>query len=270
MGPPLLQHITLMDNGVPLKLRKLVYLWVDIIMMTCYLGRLITDGEVENMGNEEATFGMRPDLKKQKYYRKAFDLACQEIKGIDLRERAEKSGAHFEKGSNGRGGRISLSLFNAQYVIDFPDLLITSTDKKVVSLVTKIVLLHYLIKADGRPLCGQLIPYKEIPGGMLYAGVFARRAVEPLIPVFGQSLERFLDAGLRLGGEKADYGDLSFVLMALPRIPMTYILWKGDEEFPATIQLLFDKSVEGYLSLEDIVVVGEMATSRLIALGRVD
>jgi len=45
MGPPLLQHITLMDNGVPLKLRKLVYLWVDIIMMTCYLGRLITDGE---------------------------------------------------------------------------------------------------------------------------------------------------------------------------------------------------------------------------------
>jgi hypothetical protein len=43
-----------------------------------------------------------------------------------------------------------------------------------------------------------------------------------------------------------------------------------DKEFPATIQLLFDKSVEGYLSLEDIVVVGEMATSRLIALGKVD
>jgi len=58
--------------------------------------------------------------------------------------------------------------------------------------------------------------------------------------------------------------------LALPRIPMTYVLWKGDEEFPATIQLLFDKSVEGYLSLEDIVVVSEMATSRLIALGRVD
>ena len=52
-------------------------------------------------------------------------------------------------------------------------------------------------------------------------------------------------------------------------MPMTYILWKGDEEFPATVQLLFDRSVEGYLSLEDIVVVGEMATSRLIALGRV-
>ena len=222
------------------------------------------------MGGEEGTFGMRADLKKQKYYRQAFDLACQEIKVLDLKEKAEKSGAHFEKGSDGKEGRISLSLFNARYVIDFPDLLITSKDKKVVSLVTKIVLLHYLIMADGRALSHQLIPYKEISGGMLYAGVFARRTVDPLIPVFGQSPERFLDAGFRLGGWKAEHGEVSFVLMALPRIPMTYILWKGDEEFPATIQVLFDKSVEGYLPLEDIVVVGEMATSRLIALGRVD
>ena len=223
-----------------------------------------------NMGDEEVSSGVRPDLKKQKYYRQAFDLACRQIKDLDPRETAARSGAHFEKTSSGQGGRISLSLFNSRYVVDVPDLLITSPDKKVVSLVTKIILFHYLIKADGRPLSHQLVPYKEIPGGMLYAGVFARRAVEPLIPIFGQSPERFQDAGFRLGGGRADYGDVSFMLMALPRILMTYILWKGDEEFPATIQILFDKSVEGYLSLEDIVVVGEMATSRLIALGRVE
>jgi hypothetical protein len=213
---------------------------------------------------------MRPDLKKQKYYRQAFALACEQVKALDLRERAQKGGARFEMGASGRGGRISLNLFNSRYELEFPDLLITSMEKRVVSLVTKIILLHYLIRADGRPLSGQLVPYKDIPGGMLYAGVFARRAVEPLIPAFGQSPERFLDAGFRLGGRKAEYGDASFMLLALPRIPMTYVLWKGDEEFAATIQLLFDKSVEGYLSLEDIVVVSEMATSRLIALGRVD
>ena len=104
---------------------------------------------------------------------------------------------------------------------------------------------------------------------MLYAGVFARRAVEPLIRVFGNAPEGLLDSASRLGGREADYGDVSFVVTALPRIPMTYIVWKGDEEFPATIQLLFDKSVEGYLSLEDVVVVGEMATNRLIALAGV-
>jgi hypothetical protein len=140
----------------------------------------------------------------------------------------------------------------------------------VISLVTKIILIHYLIKADGRPLSNQLVPYKEIPGGMLYAGVFAKRTVDTLVPVFSQSPDRFLDAGLRMGGRRSEYGDISFMLPALPRIPMTYILWKGDEEFPAAVQLLFDTSVEGYLALEDIVVLSEMATTRLIALGRVD
>jgi len=105
---------------------------------------------------------------------------------------------------------------------------------------------------------------------MLYAGVFAKRTVDPLISVFSQSPDRFLDAGLRMGGRKSEYGDISFVLPALPRIPMTYILWKGDGEFPAAVHLLFDRSVEGYLALEDIVVLSEMATTRLIALGRVD
>ena len=222
------------------------------------------------MNGEEGILGMRPDLKKQKYYRQAFELACQQIKDLNLRERAEKSGAQFEENPRGTGGRISLTLFNARYVIDVPDLTITATDKKVISLVTKIILIHYLIKADGRPLSNQLVPYKEIPGGMLYAGVFAKRTVDPLIPVFSQSPDRFLDAGLRMGGRRSEYGDISFMFPALPRIPMTYILWKGDEEFPATVQLLFDTSVEGYLALEDIVVLSEMATTRLIALGRVD
>jgi hypothetical protein len=37
-----------------------------------------------------------------------------------------------------------------------------------------------------------------------------------------------------------------------------------DDEFPATAQLLFDASVEHYLSLEDIVVLGQVVTGRLI------
>jgi hypothetical protein len=225
---------------------------------------------VSPMNGEKGTLGLRPDVKKQKYYHQAFDLACQDIKDLDLRERAEKSGAQFEEGPSGKGGRISLSLFNARYRIAVPDLTITATDKKVISLVTKIILLHYLIKADGRPLSNQLVPYKEIPGGMLYAGVFAKRAVDPLISVFSQSPDRFLDAGLRMGGRKSEYGDISFVLPALPRVSMAYILWKGDGEFPAAVHLLFDRAVEGYLALEDIVVLSEMATTRLIALGRVD
>jgi hypothetical protein len=33
-------------------------------------------------------------------------------------------------------------------------------------------------------------------------------------------------------------------LYPLPRVPVTLILWFGDEEFPARADLLFDSSVE--------------------------
>jgi hypothetical protein len=45
---------------------------------------------------------------------------------------------------------------------------------------------------------------------------------------------------------------------------MQYVLWEGDDEFPPNAQLLFDASVGHYLSLEDIVVLGQMTTRRML------
>jgi hypothetical protein len=54
------------------------------------------------------------------------------------------------------------------------------------------------------------------------------------------------------------------VIQAFPYLPEQYVLWEGDEEFPPSVQVLFDASVDHYLSLEDIVVLGQMATGRLL------
>jgi len=202
------------------------------------------------------------ELNKQKNYRQAFDLACHSIKGMNLEERAKKAGADYEKGENGE--KIAIRFFSESYQIRFPEIEFSSPAKKVVSLVTRILLLHYLIRADGSPLTGKWVGYKDIPGGLHYAGVFARRVTEPLLRRFGRSAELFKEMGNALGGESADVGDASFVLRVLPLISWQYVLWAGDEEFPPTIQLLFDASVDHYLSLEDIVVLGQMSTGRLI------
>jgi hypothetical protein len=136
--------------------------------------------------------------------------------------------------------------------------------KKTVSLVARVLIFHYLLRADGSPLTGRWIGYKEIPGGLLYASVFARRVTDPLIRRFGKSAKMFKNVGETLAGEPAGIGDASFILQAFPSILLQYVLWEGDEEFAPSVQLLFDASVDHYLSLEDIVVLGQMATSRLI------
>jgi hypothetical protein len=61
-------------------------------------------------------------------------------------------------------------------------------------------MLHYLINADGSPLSGHKLTYKEIPGGVTYFPTFRKRAIKPLLDAFGQQLQRLLDASAVLGG----------------------------------------------------------------------
>ncbi len=206
------------------------------------------------------------ELSKQKNYQQAFDLACASLRGVDLNERAEKSGAVYEKSPEGE--KILISFFSEPHTIRFPQIEFSSPGKKTISLVTRALVLHYLLKADGSPLTGEWVAYKDLPGGLLYASVFARRVTDPLIKRFGRSAKLFQEVGIRFRGESAEVGDASVKLLALPRVPMEYVLWEGDEEFPPSAQLLFDSSVVHYLPLEDIVVLGQMTTGRLISLSK--
>src|SRR4030066_1666424 len=162
------------------------------------------------------------ELSKQKNYQQSFDLACASIKGMNLEERAKKAGADYQRGEDGE--KITLHFFSEPYHIQFPQIEFYCPSKKVVSLVTRILLLHYLIRADGSPLTGKWVAYKDIPGGLLYASIFGRRVMDPLVRRFGRSAKWFKEAGIQLGGETGEVGDASFILKAFPFIPVQYVL----------------------------------------------
>ena len=163
------------------------------------------------------------ELAKQKNYQQSFDLACTSIKEMDLEERAKKTGTDYQKGKD--GVKITVDFFSEPYHIHFPQIEFYSPSKKTVSLVTRILLLHYLIRADGSPLTEKWVGYKDIPGGLLYAGVFARRVTEPLVRKFGNSAKWFKEIGKKLGGKSVEVGDASFILHAFPFLPLQYVLW---------------------------------------------
>ncbi len=202
------------------------------------------------------------ELTKQRNYQQAFDLACASLREMDLEERSKKAGALYRKSDI--GAEIVIDFFTERYRISLPQFEFSLPTKKAVSLVTRVLLLHYLVRANGAPMARKWVGYKDIPGGLLYSAVFARRVTEPLVRKFGNAPGRFMETGIQLGGEPQEIGDTSFIVRALPCVSLHYVLWKGDEEFPPSVQVLFDASVDQYLLLEDIVVLGQMATGRLI------
>jgi len=110
---------------------------------------------------------------------------------------------------------------------------------------------------------GTLVKYKDLPGGYAYEGAFIKRAIDPIVEVFGEEPKNLVEAVDLLGGTKLTLGDASVEIPALKGIPLTYILW-GKEDFPASANILYDASASSYLPTEDLAVLGELSTLRLI------
>ncbi len=63
-------------------------------------------------------------------------------------------------------------------------------------------------------------------------------------------------------------GILDFYIIFFPFVPVKYILWEGDEEFPPSGNILFDASISNILSPEDVAWLSGMTVYKLIGISR--
>ena len=133
-----------------------------------------------------------------------------------------------------------------------------------VALVERILLLHYLNRADGTPPPGEWIAFAQIPGGDLYLRNFQARSADRIARTFGDRPQALLDAAAPLGGEAADFGDAAVVIQALPRVRLLVVVHGGDDEFSATASVLFEANATHYLSTEDAIVMADRTATSLL------
>lgn len=191
----------------------------------------------------------------------SYKLACEQLAKItDIEEQCRKSGADY-LGHN----KIGINYLNQPYHIMLPDVKILLGDGGTeASLRDKILILHYFAGAKGTPPTGKLIAYKQLPGGISYFPAFSRRAIAPLVKHFGKSPELLIKAAAKLGGHEADNGDVSVTINAFDYVPITLVLWRGDEELAPNGNILFDANISDYLSTEDVTVLSETIIWRLV------
>jgi len=162
---------------------------------------------------------------------------------------------------------ITLDYLNRSYQISLPDIDISlAGSEEEVPLKDKILVLHYLTQAKGTPLANKPVAYKELPDGVVYFRTFHKRAIKPLVDNFSDQPEKLIEVAKRLGGKKADYGDVAVTINAFKKVPITFVLWKGDEEFPPDGSIMFDATVSDYLTIEDINVLCERIAWKLVRL----
>ena len=212
------------------------------------------------MGNNQLPLSIK---KNDIYgYELAHKLACEKLAEIkDLAAQCRKTDAQYQATRKA----ISLRHLSQPYLIAFPDGGVSLAGKEeAVPLRDKIFILHYFIRAKGTPLTNKLISFKELPEGSHYFPTFYLRAIKSLVSCFGKEPHRLLDIAKTLDGQKTDYGDAAVTINAFSRVPITLVLWQGDDEFSPEGSILFDSTISDYLPTEDIIVLCETIVRRLI------
>ena len=201
----------------------------------------------------------RPELPKQDNYEQALRLGLEIFQRKDPGRIAVKAGARYED------RRVFVPHLDRELVIDVKSqqFHIKETGEEA-PIWLAILTLHYLNNADGRQPTGTLKHFREFKDGHFYEPAFNRRTKGILVSVFGNNPAAMIAAGERLKGRILDTGDAALKLDYFPYLPITCILWKGDEEFPPEASVLFDESADLYFSAEDMAVAGQMAVLELL------
>jgi hypothetical protein len=191
-----------------------------------------------------------------------------ELSAADPHMLAVHTGVEYTAAGAERG-EFHLSMWGQQVVLSFPDFCgrdaLSGTE---LSPIMQALLLYYFRLSDGTPSADCWIAFSELPDGRFYNQAFQGYSGKVIAREFKNDLEAFRRSASKAGGQEYTQdqalGDAAFVFQVLPYVALLAVYWCGDEDFPASCQILFDASVSHHLSTDGCAILGSTLTHRLL------
>lgn len=206
------------------------------------------------MTNEEWCPGI-----KEEAYEGELGAAWDKLRGKDQKVVASLSGAIL------RDGKLVLPTFGRECIIDASCRTITMGGKEIKQLGS-ILVLHYLANANEVRPSGRTISYRQLPGGNVYYSAFKSRVMDVIGGMFHNDPKLLLGAVKHLGAKKKELGSAAVVIPVFPKLPVTIIVWRGDDEIRGTANVLFDDTSPRLMNTEDLAAVGSFVVTQLIKM----
>lgn len=198
----------------------------------------------------------RPSATPMKHY-------CSIYKEMDPMEISERTGIQYDV----MGGCFIIRLLGCEYEVSFPEFsVIPLNDATETNSYEELLIIRYLIEGQHALGLGKQLSYEELPWGSVYMTNFRGRVISRMVREFGKDANEFASLvetmqGLRY--ERIEKGDVGYRIEFINDLYLSIILYEGDEEFPASCQILFDDNFKFAFSAEDVAVVGDILIGRL-------
>ena len=166
------------------------------------------------------------------------DLIAAELKKriseMDLAAMAERTGGKFAQ------GRLRINVMGKEFAVDADGRLYSQIHLH--SWVT-IPILAYIVHGAGKPVSGNWVNWRDLPGGREYESLYRQRVELALKKVADEYPDLLEDMLHIFNGRQVDQlfdSDLSLVLYPLPKAPILVCYWGPEEGLESNLTLFFD------------------------------
>jgi hypothetical protein len=130
--------------------------------------------------------------------------------------------------------------------------------KDALDIMDRLLILMYIKQAGSGGLSGKWAAFRDFKDGLIRSESFHGACEIPLAKMFERSREGTIKRLTALGAEKVKgYAtEHSYVIYALPKLPLLVLLWPGDEEFGADCKILLDSTATVFLDVEALLYLG--------------
>ena len=159
----------------------------------------------------------------------------------------------------------TLVLLGQEYLVDInKKQIVTPGQKAKPDFLQSLCILTYIINAVNIPLSEKIVTANKLEAGQFFFRGPHALPVDKLEKAFGSNPAMLLKAGENLSAEKCDYGDASIKVLVLPRLPVYFVIWAGDEEFPPRASILLDQTAARQLPYDALWTAVNLTTKALI------
>ena len=199
-------------------------------------------------------------------HQETYAAAEEALRSLDPVEVARRAGVRWQPDGEVDGGvtgRLHFWALGMAVSLTWPALSFEAPLPLLNTYPWRLIALHYLSGATGRPSGEDWISYRELPDGLFYANTITREIEEPLATLYGDAADAFVAAGAPLAPDGAEVADVSLVFRPLPRVPMLFALWIADDEFPAKVKVMYDREGARNLPLQDLRILADLLGAAL-------
>jgi hypothetical protein len=189
-----------------------------------------------------------------------------DLKNLDMNRVRERSLAisHYS-------GGLLIPFLNNNVLVDIENRCLwricPDRHEKIDHSLLELVVLVYLLNVTSDLIRREMISVSDLKDAHFFQGPHTLKK-GPILKRYGRDLTGFKIAAKSLDGEFLDLADAAYKFSPLPKIPLYYLLWEGDDEFDPHLSILFDRSIERHFTADAVWGLVNLVSNELLTAGQ--